>query len=58
MNKNQNIIYKEIIDKNEFKRNQKDEIYKGVISNINVFIYAKPEYNFQKMKFIRKCLFI
>jgi len=56
MNKNQHIIYKEITGKNEFRRNQKDEIYKGLISNIDVLIYAKPEYNFQKMKFIRKCL--
>jgi len=44
------------LNKNEFKSNQKNEIYKGVISNINAFIYANPEYNFQKMKFIRKCL--
>ena len=34
MNKNQHIIYEEIINKNEFKSNQKNEIYKGVISKI------------------------
>ena len=38
---------------NQFKFYQKDEILEGLKSNLDVSIYAKPEYSWGQMKEIR-----
>ena len=53
MNQNQKKIYKELINKYDFSRNQKDLIYYSLKHDLDVTIYAKPEFNYFQMEIIR-----
>lgn len=39
--------FEKIINKYNFEDEQKEQIYKGIISNIDINYYADPKYNWQ-----------
>ena len=45
MNKRQNRIYNELISKYNFDEEQKSQIKLGIGDNLNVNIYANPEFS-------------
>ena len=56
MNKEQQLIYNELIFKYNFNILQKAEIKLGLEKELNISIYAKPEFNEFQMCQIRACL--
>ena len=46
MNKEQQLIYNEIISKYKFNDKQKEEIRLGLKKKLNFRLYAKPEFNY------------
>ena len=53
MNKEQELIYNNLISKYNFDNDQKTQIRNGLENELNVEIYAKPEYSVYQMKEIR-----
>lgn len=53
MNKEQQLIYKELMSKYNFDLFQSDEIELGIKSGVDVTIYAKPNYDWSQMEQIR-----
>ena len=53
MNKEQKLIYNELMSKYNFDLFQSDEIELGVKSGVDVTIYAKPEFDWLQMAQIR-----
>lgn len=45
-----------LINNNYLNPKQKDEIYKGLISNININLYISPDYDYEIMNNIREAL--
>lgn len=56
MNKEQELIYNNLISKYNFNELQNEQILLGVELGFDVSIYAKPEYNSQQMAEIRNSL--
>ena len=50
MNKEQELIYNNLISKYNFDNDQKTQIRNGLENELNVEIYAKPEYSVYQMK--------
>lgn len=50
MNKEQENLYNELTSKYNFNEGQKDFIRDGIISGVDVTIYASPEYNEDQMR--------
>lgn len=53
MNKEQQLIYNELVSKYNFNKEQKFQIEVGLQKNLDVSWYAKPEYHWLKMQTIR-----
>ena len=53
MNQEQEKIYDRLVSKYNFDTLQRFQIKLGLKNNINVSLYAKPEYNADQMKEIR-----
>ena len=53
MNKEQQLIYNELVSKYNFNKEQKFQIEVGLQKNLDVSWYAKPEYHWLKMQIIR-----
>ena len=47
--KKQEKLFNEIISKNNLSFMQQKQIYLGILSKVDVSIYARPEYNFLQM---------
>ena len=56
MNKEEELIYNNLISKYNFDNDQKTQIRNGLENELNVEIYVKPEYTQQKMQEIRLSL--
>ena len=54
MNPEQEKLYNEILSKNIFNELQLVQIRRGLISNIDVSLYAKPEFTHWQMQEIAK----
>lgn len=53
MNKEQKLIYNELMSKYNFDVFQKDEIELGIKSGVDITIYATPEFDWLQMAQIR-----
>lgn len=53
MNQEQENLYNELVSKYDFNESQLSQIRMGIISHLNVSIYAKPEFNYKQMGEIR-----
>jgi hypothetical protein len=53
MNKEQQLIYNELVSKYNFNKEQKFQIEVGLQKNLDVSWYAKPEFDADQMKQIR-----
>lgn len=53
MDKEQENLYNEIISKYNFTNSQKEEIKFGLEKNLDVSIYANPDYDWSQMQQIR-----
>ena len=56
LNKEQEMLYYNLLVKYSFSEGQKRIIYKGIIDDVDVTIYAKPKYDWGQMDEIRKGL--
>ena len=53
MNEEHQLIYNKLMSKYNFDEKQEEEINIGLNDNLNVSVYATPEFNWKQMKQIR-----